>query len=119
MVYSPTAWRHAGRPLVRIEEVKGLRNERECRDRAWQFLLDEERATRMRNYTLQGQLRWQRFDLLSVENTSDDTLALLYLVGISRSYQRDMQAHTLRSDMSVQLEEQQVLTLDRAEEWQP
>jgi len=111
-VYSPTLWR--GRMRMRTENVPGMQNEKECRSRAWQFLLDQERAARTRAYEVHPRLLWERYDLFDVENTLDDTNEQLYLTGINRSWSRNPSNQNLQLSMTIRMEEKSTVKLERS-----
>jgi hypothetical protein len=107
----------AGRPSWMIETVDGLRTEGECRDRAWQLLLEQDRTRRTRSYPVQPRFRLEKYDLLRVTNTLDDTIAkLLLLVGSSRTITVDADSGAVTIEMTARLEEQNGETLTRATE---
>ncbi len=118
-VYSQGLWAKIGRPRFKIEKVDALRTAQECRDRAWQLLIEQERALRQRAYEIQPRLRWERQDLITVTNPLDDTSENLYLVGISRSWDRDPATGKVVASMTARLEEQDAQVLSRSTQLSP
>jgi hypothetical protein len=117
--WSPTLRKKIGRSRWKLISVDGLRTERECRDRAWQWLIDQERAARSRSYDMHPQLRLERFDLLTVYNSLDDTAEKLYLTGMARNWTRDRNTGNVVLTMQARLEEWDAERLARATTFAP
>lgn len=117
--YSPTIAERIGRLLWRVISVDGLRDEDECRERAWQELLTIERSLRPRAYPVHPSLQYERFDLVEVTNTLDDTNGPLYIMGVQRSWERQEQSPAMSAQMTVRLQEQNATALVRARYYQP
>jgi hypothetical protein len=92
--------------------VKGLNSEEECRATARKLLLEQERTSRSRSYPTQLQLAWERNDLFHVKNTLDDTDQTLYLVGVERTFERDIQTGAVTASQMARLEEQNAQNVD-------
>lgn len=116
-VYSPDLWRKFGRTIMKIEQLDGLRTAKECRDAAWDILVQREEARSTRNYDVHPQLTWERFDYLQVINPLDDTNTGLDIAGIQRNFTRDPRTEALSVGMQVLLHERNLEVLTRSTEY--
>jgi len=117
--YSPELWRKLGRAVMKIESVDGLRTEQECRDRAWQFLLDQQRFTQERPYPTPQRLRWEKRDVFQGTIERDDTDRLLTLMAISRRWQRKTLGDVWQTGQDVVFQDRHGVDLTRATEYPP
>lgn len=114
--YSPTLWKQAGRARWKIEEVDGLRNEQECRNRAWNMIVEQNRFGQERTYPIHMRLAWERRDLLNVQVVADDTSTKLTLMGISRNWSRETPTDVWQPTMNIVLQDLINTNVDRATE---
>lgn len=118
-VYSPSLWRKVGRARWKIEDVDGLRNEQECRDRAWATLIEQERHAKERDYQIPMRLRWEKRDTFQVSVPHDDTDALLTVMSMRRTWTKEQTNNVWQTDMAVLVQDKLNETLDRSTERQP
>lgn len=116
---SPDLWRQLGRQVTKIETVDGLRTEQECRDRAWQFLVDQQRFMQERPYPTPQRLRWEKRDVFQGTVQRDDTDRLLTLMAIARRWQRKHQGAVWQTSQDVVFQDRHGVDLTRATEYPP